>query len=458
MKKMTPAKAAAAEAAALRPDMLAARRTRRTLALSIIEGSFTQIFLVWTSGSVLTGYMLYLGASPKQLAVVFSLPFLLQMVGPLSAWLVARMGSRINFMIAAGLVGRLIWLVPVFLPLPGWPPTLLPLVMMGVMFISSLFQNSLGPVWASLMADVAPETTRGKYFGFRNGFLGIVGTASALAAGWFLDRTPEPAGFQMVLLLAVVFALIGIRLYGFHYEPKMTRPESSLFRTLAEPFRDHNFRMFLRFAVYWNVAVMLAAPFVIPYFLQHLKMSFTQIAIWGAIASVSTLLIGTWWGRIADRVGHKQVLKVTTFIAGSFHPACWMLATPGHLTFIWISGLMEALSWGGINAAMFNLSVVTAPRAKRMMYLAVIGAVSGIAGFGAGLISGVLLDWLLVHDRMIGSFHWTGYHSLFAIAALLRMQAWWLLRPVREVRSVPTRALMRWLWNRSVTLLPWRFS
>lgn len=440
------------------PELLPAQQIRHTLRLSIIEGSFTQVFLVWTSGSILTGMMIYLGASAKQLAAVASIPFLVQMMSPFSAWLVTQIGSRLTFMIWAGLVGRAVWMVPVLMPLFGWSMPVMVHIMMAVVFISALFQNSLGPAWASLMADVVPDAWRGKYFGFRNGLLGIIGTASVLGAGMFLDRAPAPAGFQMVMLIAVIFALIGIRLYSFHYEPKLARHETSLFRMIRELFANANFRRFLVFAVYWSGSVMLAAPFVIPYFFQHLKMSYTQVAIWSAIASLATLVIGTWWGKVADRIGHKQVLKITTFIAGSAHPACWMLATPGNLTFIWISGIMDALSWGGINAAMFNLSVVTAPRDRRMLQLAVIGAVTGVVGFGAGLLSGELFEIFSKYEGHLGSYHWTGYHTLFAVAALFRMQAWMLLGHVQEVRAVPTRQILRWLWNRTLNVLPWRMS
>lgn len=440
----------------LRPDLLAENRVRRTLLFSMVEGSFTQVFLVWTSGSVLTGLMLYAGSTPQQLAAVVSIPLLIQLFNPLSAWLVASLSSRKHFMIGSGLLGRSVWLVPVMLPLFAVPSSMLPQVMLAVVCFSALFQSGLGPAWASMMGDVVPDAIRGRYFSMRNGLLGIVGTISGLSAGWFLDHTPAPAGFQVLLLIAVIFALIGIRLYAFHYEPKLVRPDTSLLRTISEPFHDRNFRRFLVFSVYWTASVMLAAPFVIPYFFTHLKMSFTQLAIWSAIASVSTLVIGAWWGRIADRVGHKQVLKVTTFLAGSVHPVCWMLATPGNLTFVWISGVMDALSWGGINVAMFNLSIVTAPRQKRMIYLSVIGAVTGITGFCAGILSGTLLEWLLKHEAHFGSFHWTGYHSLFAIAGFFRMQAWWLLGPVQEAKAVSAREILRWLWVRTYNLLPWR--
>ncbi|MGA1193084.1 MAG: MFS transporter [Kiritimatiellia bacterium] len=424
--------------------------------LSVIEGSFTQIFLVWTTGSVLTGWMLHLGATSTQLAAMASLPMLVQFFSPVSAWLTNRLGSRLKLMIASGVVCRGIWLVAALLPLLNWPSAWLPGVMLAVVFISALFQNSLGPAWASLMADVTPDETRGRYFGFRNGLLGIIGMTAGLGAGFFLDRAPEPLGFQLVFLTGVFFAFVGILLYRHHDEPPLDRGRAPLGSSIQAPFRDANFRKFLRFAIYWNFSVMLAAPFVIPYFFQHLRMTYGQVAIWAAIASVAALFIGTAWGKIADRFGHKQVLKITTFIAGSAHPVCWMLATPGNLTFIWISGIMDAFSWGGINAAMFNLSVVTAPRDKRMMYLAVIGAVTGIVGFGAGLLSGVLLEYLSQHERHIGDFHWTGYHSLFAIAAIFRMQAWLLLDPVQEVRAVPARLILRWLWNRTLNLLPWR--
>ena len=37
---------------------------RRTMRLSLVEGGLVQVFLNWTSGSVIIGYLLSLGAAP----------------------------------------------------------------------------------------------------------------------------------------------------------------------------------------------------------------------------------------------------------------------------------------------------------------------------------------------------------------------------------------------------------
>lgn len=432
-------------------------RVKATLWLSTLEGAFTTVFLNWTSGAVLTGFLIYLGAGPLVLAAAASVPMLVQVANPLLAWIANRQSHRIQFIAFTAILARGLWLLAVVLPMLVLTPKQASLFMLGLLAVSSMFQSAAGLTWVGLMADVVPEDVRGRYFGWRNALCGLVGMLSGLSAGWYLDRVPAPANFQMVLLVGLLFAAVGIALYYQHYEPRLTAVRLSLRDTFRVPLRDANFRRFLLFAVYWNASVMIAAPFVIPYFFKHLHMSFTQVAIWAGIASVCGLVLAPMWGRVADRVGHKTVLTITTVLAGSLHPLCWMAATPNFLWFVWLSGLMDALSWGGINTAMFNLTLASAPARHRVAYIAVLGMLAGLAGCVAGLLSGPLLEWLLGWTWTAWSFTWTGYHSLFVIAGLLRTQAWRLLRPVHEARSRPAMELLRDVWNRTLDRLPWRF-
>jgi hypothetical protein len=47
-------------------DLGTRRQVRRTMRLAVAEGSITQAFLNWTTGGVLVGYMLHLGATPPR--------------------------------------------------------------------------------------------------------------------------------------------------------------------------------------------------------------------------------------------------------------------------------------------------------------------------------------------------------------------------------------------------------
>lgn len=435
---------------------LTSLQIQRTQRLSFIEGAFTQVFLTWTSGSILTGFMIYLGAGPTVLAATASLPMLVQVVLPFAVWMALSMGSRIRFMTITATIGRSFWLGALVVPVLPVEPATKPLLMLAFLFFSSLFQTMVGPAWVSLMSDVVPEYKRGRYFGLRNGAMGIVGTTTALAASAFLDHAPRPLGFQLVFGTGIVFALIGIRLYGRHAEPALHPEPIPLARIIRMPLADPGFRRFMGFTIYWNAAVMLAAPFVIPYFFQHLKLSFTQLAIWSSLSAITMLISAPLWGKIADHIGHKHVLAITTFFAGTVNPACWMLTTPDNLTFFWLSGLTDALSWGGIATAMFNLSIGTAPSRDRMAYLAVLGVVAGLSGFVTATLAGPLLNALLPHDAWLGTFHWTGYHSLFLISALFRMVAWVGLRRVPEHKAWTVHDIRQFIWNRYVLRMPWK--
>ena len=428
-----------------------ANPTERTLRLSVAEGSITQIFLNWTSGSVLIGYMLFLGASPTQIGLISSVPLLAQVMSPLAAWLAALAGRRKGLTIAASLLGRGLWLLAACLPLLGVPAALQPSFMVALIMVSSLFQASAGTLWAAWMGDVVPDGRRGRYFGLRTGVVGMVGMGANLGAGWFLDHVAAPVNFQVVILVAVVCALLGVLLYGFHYEPPAAVHRASLRDVVAQPLREPNFRRFLLFAVYWQGAVLLSAPFVFPYFIGELKMNFTHIAIWSAVASTCALVTTSQWGRVADRFGNKVVLAVGTVLAGAALPSCWILAgLTGRLEFIWASAVFDALAWGAIGPAIFNLALSSAPKGERAAFIAVYSLATGLAGFAGGLLSGPLLTLFLSFDLEPFGITWTGYHTLFVLSGFLRVQAWRFLRPVQETNAWRTRDVLRELRS------PWR--
>ncbi len=431
---------------------------RRTMRVSVVEGGFSQVFLNWTSGSVLVGYLLHLGASATDIALVASVPLLAQAASPLAALAADLLGRRRLLTATLAVLGRGLWVLAALLPGLGPPAGELPGLMVLLVLVSSVFQASTGTLWSAWMGDVVPEKRRGRYFGLRAGVVGVVGMLANLAAGWFLDRVAAPLAFQVVIMAAVLSAGVGVALYFRQYDPPTPRHPAALRKVMIVPLQDANFRRFLTFAVYWQFVVLIGAPFVIPYFLEQLKLSFTQVAVWSAIAAMSALVTTSLWGRVADRVGNKAVLAIGSFLAGTLLPASWILAgLTGHVTWIWVAGLCDAVAWGAATPALFNLALASAPQQGRVAYIAMYSLVSGLAGFAGGVLSGPLLT-LLQHARLeLFGLTWTGYHWLFLISGVGRSQAWRLLRPVQEAESWRTRDLLREMrtgWRRIG--FPWR--
>lgn len=423
----------------------------RTMRLSIVEGGLMQVFLNWTTGSVLVGYLLALGATPLHIALVGSVPLLSQLASPFGALAAEVLGRRRLVATLLGTVGRLSWLLAVFLPQLGVPAALQPSVMVVLVLFASAFQAATGTIWTAWMGDVVPDDRRGRYFGMRTGVLGVIGTAANLAAGAFLDRVAAPLSFQVVLGVAIASSLVAAVLYLFHYDPPTERHPLRLRQVIVTPLRHANFRRFLTFSALWQFSVMLGATFVIPYFLEELGMSFTQVAVWSSVAAVTALGTTILWGRVADRVGNKAVLAIGTFLAGLLLPTNWILAgVTGRLEFIWVAAVFDAVAWGAIGPAVFNLALVTAPRSGRVTYIALYSVASGVAGFVGGSLSGPLLTWFAT---MEWPGVWTAYHTLFALTGVGRMLGWVWLRPVKEERAWRTRDLVgvmvRPLWRRT---------
>ncbi len=422
--------------------------------LSVIEGSLAQAVLNWTTGSVLIGYMLYLGATPTQLGMVASLPLLAQAASPLAAWMVSRFGRRKLMAIVCASLGRTLWVLAALTPQLGLPAGSEPAFLLGIVLVASVFLACNGTIWSSWMADVVPADRRGAYFGPRTGIMGLFGMVMNLAAGALLDRMAAPLGFQVVLFTAVACGVACVILYLFHYDPPVEQPRVTFAKIVSTPIRDANFRRFLIFAVYWQFTVMLAAPFVLPYFLDELGMTFTQVAIWTAIAASCGLGTTIYWGRTADRVGNKPVLAIGTFLAGAALPASWILAgVTGRLGFIWVGAVFDAVAWGAIGPAIFNLALGSAAPASRLAYMGMYSLATGAAGFLGGALSGPLLVWF----SGLAGFAAGGYWMLFILSGVGRALAWVFLGGISEPNSWATRALLS---SYAITLRslrpPWR--
>ena len=96
-----------------------------------------------------------------------------------------------------------------------------------------------------------------------------------------------------------------------------------------------------------------------------------------------------------------------------------------------MSAVIDAIAWGAGGPALFNLALVSAPKDKRLGYIALYSFVTGLMGFLGGALSGPIFTFL----SQFSWGRWNGYHSLFAISGFIRLSSALLLLRVKETKK-----------------------
>ncbi|WP_299433130.1 MFS transporter [uncultured Meiothermus sp.] len=379
------------------------------------------LFINWSTGMVTIGYALWLGAPPVALAILGALPMVGQMAAPLALFF---RGSRKRLSVLLSVFGRGFFVLVLLLPLlpEAWRiPGLLAIAALSLLIVAPV-----SVLWTSWMADLVPEKERGRYFGLRNGVLGLVGTLGNLAAGGLIDAIARPWGFLLVLGVAVAAGVGATLILRRQFEPRQVN-EPPRFAEFIQPLSDRKFRGYLGFVLLFMGAVSVGGPFVFPLFLEYARMSFTQVGLWTLIAAAGGLVLGPLWGRLADRIGHWQVLLLSGSVAALVLPPLWLAGGPGHLQTIWASAVGDALAWAGIGTALTNVALQSAQPEKRNLYLAWYWMSFALGGILGSLMGGALGS---LHQQL--NLFPSAYHLPIAVSMLLRIGAiyylWWRIR------------------------------
>ena len=252
---------------------------------------------------------------------------------------------------------------------------------------------------------------------------------------------PGVGSFQVLIALAVVFALASLAGLSRQPDAPLAPLETGLRQSLRAPLACPHYRRFVLFAGYWTLSLLVALPFAIPYFLGELRMSFTQVALWQATTALTALVIAPALGKFADRAGYRPLLMLSTLGPGALTPLFWVAASPGNLTPVWLSAVTEAFTMGAITPALFGMALARAPEGERVSFTAILFVGMGAAGLIGGLVSAPLLGAFAGPANPLPGLN--AHQALFALSAVMRALAWLWLRGVREEGAWTVRQVIR---------------
>lgn len=403
---------------------------KRGMRVSVVEGVFAQFHITLTGGMFLAAYALYLNASAFQIGVLASIPSILAGVGFFSAYLANLMGSRRALCVLSSGLGRgcfAIFVVALLLD-----TRLSITAFFGVIFLFNLLLNFSSNIWMSWMSDLVPRHLRGRYFGVRSTVVSAVGMIVNYAGGRVLDAFPPDQAFVTIFSAAVLCSTIAALILTGQHEPAFERKVIRLRHVFTTPLRDRNFLALVAFVSVWYLLSGIASPFYVVHMIQNLRMTYAQIAIYSIIAGVMGLGFQVIWGKMIDRVKSKPVL-VINFAGVVMLPLIWLFARPTFILPIWIDAFLTGILWSGVNLSLFNILLsLTEDKDLKESYFAVFSTITGLCGFFASLLGGVVAQALRgFRFEFLGQV-FVNFHLLFIASSLFRLASVFLLRRVRE--------------------------
>ena len=416
----------------------------RGLKISIWEGIWATVWTVLTTGPFQTGFALQLGATPVQLGLLAGLPAAVNLLQLPASLYVERRGERRLFCAFSSISGRLLWipilLIPFLLPKEAQFPAFLILLT-----LSSALLTIVSPAWTSWMSDLTPPTSRGEYFGRRNMLAGIAAMLVPLPAGAFLDQAVKYGRFDPRIGFAVLFgvgclAAIGAFLLILRQpEPPMARKDGERenpLKSLAAPLSDKKFVPFLIFSALVVLGQTFAGQFFMAWQLDKdaLNLPYFTVQLLGAVASGAGLLTTPLWGYLSDKYGSRPVLMMSSAVT-IFAPLLWCLTLPGalwmNIGIIILLNLLSGAAWAGVGLTQFNLLLGMSDAVRRATYVAVFSAITGIIGFAAPTVGGLMMNVLSGVSVPLGIVTLNNYKILFLLTAGIRLVTLFQLRTVK---------------------------
>lgn len=409
---------------------------KRSMNLSVAEGSLATIMGTLTSGVFLTGFALEMGATRLQIGVLSALPVCANLMQLAGAYLLERRGECKNLCLITTVVSRLLWL-PIFLvpfmfaksgPFAIW-------VMIAAFAVGSFLSSVGGVAWLLWIKDLIPKQQRVSFMGrrhlFNTGLSLVAGMVAAVGLDWAKQSGHSSLGFLSVFGAAMLCGLVGMPLLGAIPAPEPARPYQASFRQLfTSPLQDRDFRSLLGFYGVWSIGLQLAQPFFAVYMLQKMHLSFGCITALAAMSSVLGMLTTRFWTRLCDRFGTKPIVLIAT-IADLVTTIAWVFVMPqwfGLLVLIHCSGVFSAPLAMGPN----NILLRLAPEKNAAFYLAIfnsiVGTAAAVAAIAGGLIATVFMNW----STNIGPLEIGGLKLVFILSAAIRLLSLPLLARVVE--------------------------
>lgn len=422
-----------------------------------LAGSLCMVFIGCVSSPVATEFFRAAGATELHFGLLGGLPMIMLLMQFVGAWWTNRMTHRRRWFVPLVIAARLLYLGVVLLPLvPGVSPAAALAGMIGLIALSGAIGNLTGPMWFSWMGDLIPHRILNRYWGGRQRATTLTLTLTSLLITTFTFHVrdfPVMPLYVALVCIGCTAGTIDILLFLRVREPPNVRSDEPFWQTLLAPLRERNYRSLVTFLCAQSGAGMLAAVFMLVYTLEVLRVPLWATALLWCLPGLGAAIVAPAWGRLADRYGHRPILRVCV----AFKPGiviAFLLVTPETAFWVLVPALFfDSMLNAGLELASNGYMLKLAPRRNRSMFIAAMSSLSGLCGGLGAIAGGMILSATADTPLSLFSREWNHYQLLFFLSLLLRLPCIPLAGRIREPSSARSRVVL----SAILDIWPFRF-
>lgn len=406
--------------------MMDEERKAHARKISVIEGVFATIWGQFTGGfggnAYLTGFFLWLGASPFAMSMYNSVFALANVIQPASLSAMRKFTSKKKLVQLLVLATRPTFFVLIFTAflqanLRVW-------VAISLLFLFALITSMAGAPWQSWMSEIVDHRRRGSYFGMRSLITDAVAVPSALLAGYILDTLGK--GF---LAFGVVFAIGSIAgafdAYTFKLQDEIVSKKERVFNlsVVFEVLRiPGDYRKFLLAFTFWNFSAALIGPYPVVMLIDNFKYTYSTLGIMSVVMTTFSAAFQPIWGKLGDRYGFLKMLKFALLFQ-TMLAFMWFIAVPWTYYILILYALIGIVVRPGTLMMSFNALMGLVPTFGKTEAFSAYTSITSMASFLGNICSGVIVTVFSGLSLNWGIWDVNAYRVVFLISFAVRIAA-----------------------------------
>ena len=364
-----------------------------------------------------------------QAAALLQIPF---------SMVVNRTHQRKKYMLTFGLLSRAIWLFFGLIPLiiPAEPDGLRLWTLIFLIGLSACGNSIINVCWLPWFSDLAPIQIRARWFSVRDTINSVVNLSVSILVARLLDTLPPYNRYIIIFLIGGTLGIMDMVCFGFCKEQYNAPPQRlHLGGVIRDILKNKPFLRLVMMWTAWCFASNLCGPYLGRYSVNEMGLSFTQMMIFGSVASsMATVLVMTRWGKAMNRFGCRSVMLVAT-MATSLTDTFYLLSTPGNIWPVLLRNFVGAMFWSGCNLAASSMQLSTSSEEAKPSYIAIYACVTSLAGVALGTLTGGFLLERFEHIPF-AVMGLDRYKAMILLSVVLRLLvALFLVRPLDNDRE-----------------------